>query len=104
MEKVEGDEEKVCLLYKYQIKLYIKQDIVMTHNVEMSGVEGGWVCGGGGGALIALGAGFNPILTGREPKGWEACRTSNRRLKRRREGASQNIYINGSVLGLTKTH
>jgi ABC-type multidrug transport system fused ATPase/permease subunit len=32
------------------------------------------------GALIALGAGFNPILTGRE-----------------------NIYINGSVLGLTKT-
>jgi lipopolysaccharide transport system ATP-binding protein len=30
------------------------------------------------GALIALGAGFNPILTGRE-----------------------NIYINGSVLGLT---
>ena len=33
------------------------------------------------GALIALGAGFNPILTGRE-----------------------NIYINGSVLGLTKTN
>jgi hypothetical protein len=31
------------------------------------------------GALIALGAGFNPVLTGRE-----------------------NIYINGSVLGLTK--
>src|SRR5215468_4632332 len=31
------------------------------------------------GALIALGAGFNPILTGRE-----------------------NIYINGSVLGLSK--
>jgi lipopolysaccharide transport system ATP-binding protein len=27
------------------------------------------------GALIALGAGFNPILTGREPEGWEACRT-----------------------------
>ena len=58
------------------------------------------------GALIALGAGFNPILTGREPEGWEACRTSNRRLaqrvQRRREGANQNIYINGSVLGLTK--
>jgi lipopolysaccharide transport system ATP-binding protein len=32
------------------------------------------------GALIALGAGFNPILTGRE-----------------------NIYINGSILGLTKS-
>jgi lipopolysaccharide transport system ATP-binding protein len=31
------------------------------------------------GALIALGAGFNPILTGRE-----------------------NIYVNGSVLGLSK--
>jgi lipopolysaccharide transport system ATP-binding protein len=54
------------------------------------------------GALIALGAGFNPILTGREPKGWEARRKSNRRLDRR-EGANQNIYINGSVLGLTKT-
>ena len=58
------------------------------------------------GALIALGAGFNPILTGREPEGWEACRTSNRRLaqrvQRRREGANQNIYINGSVLGLSK--
>ena len=60
------------------------------------------------GALIALGAGFNPILTGREPKGWEARRKSNRRLarrvQRRREGANQNIYINGSVLGLTKKH
>jgi hypothetical protein len=58
------------------------------------------------GALIALGAGFNPILTGREPEGWEACRTSNRRLAQRvqrlREGANQNIYINGSVLGLSK--
>ena len=59
-----------------------------------------------GRALIALGAGFNPILTGREPKGWEARRMSNRRLaqrvQRRSEGANQNIYINGSVLGLTK--
>ena len=56
------------------------------------------------GALIALGAGFNPS---REPKGWEARRKSNRRLARRvqllRKGANQNIYINGSVLGLTKT-
>ena len=55
---------------------------------------------------IALGAGFHPELTGREPEGWEARRTSNRRLarraQRRREGASQNITINGSVLGLTK--
>jgi len=47
------------------------------------------------GALIALGAGFNPILTGREPEGWEARRTSNQRLalrvQRRREGANQNF-------------
>jgi len=55
------------------------------------------------GALIALGAGFNPS---REPKGWEARRTSNRRMacrvQRRKGGANQNIYINGSVLGLSK--
>jgi len=58
------------------------------------------------GALIALGAGFNPILTGREPKGWEARRTSNRRLaqrvQRRREGANQNIFLNGAILGMRK--
>jgi hypothetical protein len=55
------------------------------------------------GALIALGAGFHPILTGREPKGREACRKSNRRLARRahrrREGASQNIFLNDSIFG-----
>ena len=34
---------------------------------------------GGSGALIALGAGFNPILSGRE-----------------------NIYVNGSILGMRK--
>ncbi len=58
------------------------------------------------GALIALGAGFNPILTGREPEGWEARRTSNRRLarrvQRRREGANQNIFLNGAILGMRK--
>ena len=56
------------------------------------------------GALIALGAGFNPILTGREPEG-AARRQSGRRPARKGEPellASQNIYINGSVLGLSK--
>jgi lipopolysaccharide transport system ATP-binding protein len=41
--------------------------------------EGSITMRGRVGALIALGAGFNPILTGRE-----------------------NIYVNGSILGLTK--
>jgi hypothetical protein len=91
------------------------------------------------GALIARGAGFNPILTGREPKGWpparrvlrlgEAARrprqrgkllgrscestewertksTSNRRLarrvQRRREGATQKIYIMAPCLSSRK--
>ena len=49
------------------------------------------------GALIALGAGFNPILTGRETEGWAVWSKSNRRLarrvQRRREGANQNIYL-----------
>ena len=52
---------------------YVKRDVVMPSGVEnLARVVVG--------ALIALGAGFNPSLTGREPKGWEARRTSNRRL------------------------
>jgi lipopolysaccharide transport system ATP-binding protein len=41
------------------------------------------------GALIALGAGFNPILTGRSPR-WSLA-------------PRPRLSINGSVLGLTKS-
>ena len=45
-------------------------------------------------------------MTGREPEGWEACRTSNRRLaqrvQRQRGGANQNIFLNGAILGMRK--
>jgi hypothetical protein len=77
-------------------------------NQHDSAEDAQWADQGEGADCFVAGGrhGVHPELTGREPEGWEARRTSNRRLaqrvQRRREGANQNIFLNGAILGMRK--
>ncbi len=57
-------------------------------------------------SLLKVATGFHPELSGRETEGRAAWSKSNRRLarrvQRRKEGANQNVFLNGAILGMRK--